>query len=150
MYMNIKYSFIPIMLLLVSFGSCNLTSGSFPFAEIYSVNSEELELIKAIEKFKTENPKYSVPDKFTIYDGRRDNADYWYHVYFFYDYKETIVKCWVRPSGRGKTSFAFVGLNEGLKSGNWKFVNRDFNDEENEEQKRKFEKFILNEILENL
>ena len=51
-------------------------------------------------------------------DGRRNEKDHWYHVYFYYQQENEIVKTWVRSSESG-TTFAFVGINSGLTLGNW-------------------------------
>lgn len=49
-----------------------------------------------------------------------------------------------RPAEKGKTTFAFVSINEGLTLGDWKEINIDFSRSENKEEKKKFEERILN------
>lgn len=129
-----------------SFVSCNLAPGSYPYAEQYEIQCEEADLIMAVKKFKAENSDYLVPSQLQIIDGRRDENDYWYHVYFYYKNENQLVQTWIRKSSKGKTTFAFVAINESLTLGNWKNINKDFSNKENKIQKKKFENLLLNKI----
>ena len=70
--------------LLFSCISCNFAPGSYPYAERYEINCSEFDLINAVEKFKRDNPEYLVPTQTQLNDGRSDENDHLYHVYFYY------------------------------------------------------------------
>jgi hypothetical protein len=106
----------------------------------------ESDLILAIEKFKMENPEFNLPSQAQLKDGVRDENDPWYHVYFYYESENEIVKTWVRKISDGGTTFAFVAINDGLTLGKWKDINNGYSRKENKLQKEKFERLILNEI----
>ena len=143
----ISNSFIMLYLMLM-FGciSCSLAPGSYPYAERYEISCSESDLILAIEKFKMENPEFNLPSQAQLKDGRRDENDHWYHVYFYYESENKIVKTWVRKVSDGTTTFAFVAINDGLTLGKWKDINNGYSKKENKLQKEKFERLILNEI----
>lgn len=126
--------------------SCNFAPGSYPYAERYEIKCDESDLINAVERFKGENPEYLVPAQTQLIDGRRDENDHWYHVYFYYRNDNEIVKTWIRKSGEKTTTFAFVGINNGLTLGNWKEINKGYSNKDNKLQIEKFERLILNEI----
>jgi len=82
-----------------------------------------------------------------LHDGRitgDPDHSYWYHIYFYYPEEHLTIHTWTRPDAKGSTSFAFVGLSEGL--GTIREINRDFSKEENKAQKRKFELLIVEKI----
>lgn len=135
-----------IIAITVWFG-CNFAPGSYPYAEQYEVNLDEKSFIEAIRVFKTNNPEYIVPEQTMLIDGRKDDADHWYHIYFYLKDEQKIIYTWVRSDGKNKSTFAFVSVNDGLTLGNWKNINHDFNNNENEKYKRKFEERILKRIL---
>lgn len=120
--------------------------GSYPNAEKYELEVTSSELIDLIQKFKAENPIYKVPDHLHLEDGRTSASDHWYHIYFYYHKENQIVYCWFRPEGRGRVTFAFVGINDSLDLGNWKMINKDFSRSENRQQIQLFEKRILDNI----
>ncbi|MCC7296956.1 MAG: hypothetical protein IT244_01380 [Bacteroidia bacterium] len=51
-----------------------------------------------------------------------------------------------KPAENNKTDLALVSINQGLDIGNWKDVNKEFGDLENQKVKTKFEKSILSPI----
>ncbi len=108
----------------------------------------ESDLIKVIQDFKKNNPHYIMPAETHLSDGRKNEPgqNYWYHIYFYDQDENEIIKCWTRPHGSKKTTFAFVGINQGLDLGNWKMINKDFSILENRNEKIKFEERILNKI----
>lgn len=132
--------------------ACNFAPGSYPYREEYELNVLESTLVEAIQDFKKDNPQYIVPEQTQLIDGRSNETrqDYWYHIYFYYKDENKIVKCWTRPSEKGKTTFALIGVGQGLELGNWKMINKDFSRSENKEEKKKFEERILNKIKEKL
>jgi hypothetical protein len=140
--------FIFALLILGSLG-CNVP-GSYVYAEEYILDMESSKLITIVRQFKNDHPEYVVPASLHIVDGKRDSADLWYHVYFFYPVENRIVKTWIRSTPDDKTTFAFVCLNEGLILGHWKYINKDFSFFENRRQKQLFEKRILRPINEEI
>ncbi len=139
-----------ILVFLCTLTSCNLAPGSYPNAELYEINSSEIGLIRAVENFKVEHPEYSVPAQVKLKDGRRNASDHWYHVYFYYEKENEIVKTWIRKSNKNMTTFAFVAINEGLTLGNWKDINKSYSSKDNKLQKEKFERLILEKIKKQL
>lgn len=146
--MSAKKIFILLTLACQLFIGCNnIAAGSYPYAEVYNVDMPESCLIQKINDFKKANPDYNVPGEVGLVDGRLKNNDYWYHIYFYYNDNDQIIKAWTRPAANGKTSFAFIGINQGSTLGNWKMINSDFSREEDQEQKERFEQLILKRIL---
>lgn len=138
--------FVLISILIFSCMSCGFDPGSYPYAEKYEISCSESDLANIIEIFKEENPEYRVPTQTQLKDGRRNDNDHWYHIYFYYAKENEIVKTWIRKSSKGKTTFALVAINDGLTLGNWKDINKDYSKKENRLQKEKFEHLILKEI----
>ena len=138
------------VIILLKIIACNFAPGSYPYAEEYEINAPESTLVDAIQEFKKNNPQYIVPDQTQLKDGRNDDKDYWYHIYFYYPKENQIIYSWTRPAEKGKTTFAFISINDGLALGNWKEINKDFSRSENTEQKKKFEERILNKIKDKL
>ena len=138
-----------VLIILSRIIACNFAPGSYPYREAYELNVPESILIEAIQDFKKENPQYIVPEQTLFIDGRKNEPflDHWYHIHFYYEDENKIVKCWTRPSEKDKTTFAFIGVGQ---LGNWKMINKDFNRSENKEEKKKFEERILNKIKEKL
>ena len=128
------------------FPSCDFAPGSYPYAERYILNTNEKDLITAIDSFKKSNPKYNVPQSVGLQDGRGNADDYWYHIYFYYPEENQIVYTWVRLEEKSKTAFALVSINDGLALGKWKEINKGFSNAENAEQKKKFEDRILKKV----
>ena len=140
-----------VLIVLYGIATC-FAPGSYPYREAYVINVSESTLIEAIQNFKKNNPQYIVPEQTRLTDGRINEQfrDHWYHIYFYYEDENRIVKCWTRPAEKGKTTFAFIGINQGLELGNWKDINKDFKRSENKAEKKKFEERILNKIKEKL
>lgn len=137
--------------------ACNFAPGSYPYAEIYEINSSEQEVKNAIYKFKEENLDYNVPKvtitnqgSWDLIDESTKNPEYWYKFYFYYKEENKIVFTWIRSYSKNKVKFAFVSINNGLDLGKWKYINKDFSPIENKNEKKKFEERILNKILEKL
>lgn len=146
----------PIALILI-FPSCNFAPGSYPNAETYELHYAENEVKEAIGKVKENNPNFLVPKvtinnqgSWDLLDEQTQDPPYWYKIYFYYKDENQILFTWIRPSGKNRTTFAFVSINNGLDIGNWKDINKDFEGSDNEEQKKKFEQRILNEVKRQL
>jgi hypothetical protein len=117
-------------------------AGSYPYAETFEIKASEAKVIQAVMDYKVKHPESVVPLK-RLTDRRKDSTDYWYHIYFYLPEKNQIVYCWTRPGNKGETTFAIVGINEGLELGNWRRVNQDFGYFENREiLKHLEEKFV--------
>jgi hypothetical protein len=135
-----------------------IAPGSYSRAETYEFNIKEDSLIALIEEFKSENPELTLKqnvnisnnEQFNLVDGRSDSTDYWYSIYFYYPDKNEILHTWTRPKDRNRTTFAFVGINDGLTLGNWRTVNNSFWWWKNQPDIEEFESRILNRIKEKI
>lgn len=144
---------IGFLLLIYLFGWW-FAPGSYPKAERYEFNIPEDSLIAIIKEVKKEHPEINLTKKvsltngksFSLQEGRRDENDHWYSIYFFYPDKNEIIKTWTRPIDQSSTSFAFVSINSGLTLGNWRTINNSFWWWKNEPDKQEFEQRILNKI----
>lgn len=128
-----------------------LAGTQYEFAEDYTFNVCDSNLIQAVELFKIENPQYCVPSQIQLKDGRRssDRSHFGYPVYFYFPEENQILFTLIDQDPfikETKTDFLFVKINEGLVLGNWKDVNRYFDWTKNKAEKRKFEERILNKI----
>ncbi|MGZ4089083.1 MAG: hypothetical protein ACXVNO_00065 [Bacteroidia bacterium] len=147
-----------LLLFLGLYGIASIFSpGSYPNAERYELNYSEEKVIHAINKFKADHPEFSVPKvsvpnsgTFEMEDGKADSLDHWYNVYFYYAKENIILHTWTRPITKNKTTFAFIGINNGLTLGNWQEINDDLGFFENRKTKKEFEERILKQIQNNL
>lgn len=153
--MNLFLRFISIYILL--FQSCDFAPGSYPYAERYEVNFSEDSVKNAIAEFKQDHPEFIVPEVtvdneffWELEDGTAQDPSLWNSFYFYYKESNQIIFTLTRPIHTQKTAIFFVSINEGLKVGDWKRINKDFSREENKKQKDKFENEILNKIKEHL
>jgi hypothetical protein len=144
-------------LLLLATQACDFAPGSYPYAETYELSASEDQVKQAIHRFKQEHPEYSVPKvtidgttTWALIDHQSKDPDYWYVVYFYYPEERRILLTWTRPAEKGKTTFALVGINQGLTLGRWRDINKDFSGSENDELKKAFEERILKKIKEML
>ncbi len=137
-------------MIVIYYLSWSFAPGSYAKAEIYVINLPEQELIDIIEEIKVENQELTLPRQMQdiLKDGRlgKEKFDFWYQIYFYYPDKNQIVKTWTRPKTKISTSFAFVGVNQGLTLGNWKSVNESIFWWRNRPLKDEFEKRILSKI----
>jgi hypothetical protein len=130
------------------------TSVSYPYGEEYRIDAGERQLVNAVNAFKKQHPEYCVPVTLTmpggkegqLLDGPRGKNDYWYHAYFYYPKENQVIKTWMKPIDSSHTTFAFDAVNNGLKIGNWRGVNKDYNEADRETIKQAFEQRILKEI----
>lgn len=117
--------------------------GSYPYAELYESDEDYSVFLDKIKSFKENNPKYQVPNEVGVTDGQ---FKHWYRVYFYFPEENEVLYTWVRKGAGGKTTFALVSINKGLEVGNWKRINKDFNEFENTKYKKQFEKLILDKL----
>jgi hypothetical protein len=144
-------------IILIKVMACNLSAGSYPYAEIYTLNYPEEKVKNAVAKFKEANPEYIVPKvkingqgNWELKDEKPNESNNLTMFYFYYAKENQIILTWIRAKGNNKTTFAFVSINDGLNIGNWKEINKDFNSIEDLEEKTKFEKRILRKIEESI
>lgn len=136
-----------IILFTTNFG-CDInviSAGSYAYAETYLILSSEQSVITAVKDFKVKHPETVVPLS-DVVDGRVDSSDHWFHMYFYLPKENRIVNCWTIPASINQTTFAIVGVNEGLELGNWKYINKDFNALENKNILINIEETLLNPI----
>ncbi|MEX1013633.1 MAG: hypothetical protein WDZ80_00545 [Candidatus Paceibacterota bacterium] len=146
--------FLVSLFLLLYVGAWFMAPGAYPRAEYYEFDIPEDSLISIIETVKYENPDFILPDSvrmpngsFTeLRDGRRDSADHWYSIYFYYPDKNKILKTWTRPINENSTRFAFAGINSGMTLGNWRKINESFWWWKNQPDIDEFEQRILQKI----
>lgn len=78
-----------------------------------------------------------------------ENAEH--HKFYFYDKANNrILFAWTASSGPTTTTFAFVSVNEGLDTQNWKDVNDDYTFFENRKIVNNFEETILARVKKSL
>lgn len=131
--------------------------GSYPYAEHYELDYPEEKVIAAINRLKMTDQSLIVPKvtiqgngQWDLNDGKEKETEHWYSFYFYNREKNQIWFTWTRSSGRNKTTFAFVAVNDGLDLGNWKDINKDFGFFENRKIKKSFEEIILKRVKANL
>lgn len=152
-YLEIMRFFIKFLCIYtLFFQSCNIASGSYPYAEKYIIDYPEDSVISAIKVFKRENPKFTVPQVtiddtnfWNLEDGKTKDS-LWYSFYFYYKPENEIILTLVRQSEKKKTIISLVSINKGLKVGQWQRINKDLISKENRKQKEKFENEILKKI----
>ena len=137
-----------VISMLLGITSCDyFVAGSYPFVERYEMPMSEDVTIQAIKNFKKNNPQYAVPDSFQLIDGRDTTRwDLWYHVYFYYPEEKQVLNTWTRPLTNKITTFAFAAICVDKEHWIWKDINRDFDSDEDDEQKKKFEERIVKKI----
>ena len=126
-------------------GCSYFAAGSYPFAERYLIDTTEEAIVKAINTFKAQHPSFVAPKY--LEDGRKDSSDHWYHVYFYLPEDSLILYCWTRPQSETETAVALVSINEGLGSGNWKDINKDFTSAENKKYLGIFQQRLLKPVM---
>jgi len=140
---TIIISLLSFMVLAYLAGS--ISSGSFNYAQQYQFNVSKAQLIKSIEKYKSENKRYNPP----LNCNARDSLDDYTSnltVYVFYPDQNSIV-CFVIHSHEAKISYIYlVSINEGLTTPYYKRVNKDFDRNDNLKIKAEFKERVLNKL----
>jgi len=137
---------VSILLFIVYQSAKLIVPDHYPNAEEYKLNISDSELIKKVAKFKVDNPQYVPPASMQLVDKWDSKIHFYYYIYFYYSQENKIVFAYIRNDDKPQSIFALVSINDGSSLGNWKDINKDFNDYENEEQKKKFEERILNKL----
>jgi len=132
-----------------------ISAGSYAFSESYHLPYSEASVIKTIQKFKDKNPKYQVPavsissnNTIILEDSRSENG-LWFLAYLYDPTENRILNIAIRGN-KTSTTLEFASINEGLKIGHWKDINRDFSYDENQKLKKRFEESYLNQIKKSL
>jgi hypothetical protein len=127
--------------------SCqNISAGSYPYAEIYRYKINADTLISQLIALKEKDSTLIPPLDLHLIDGKKDSSDYWYNIYFFNKNTKDIYFTWVREQSNEISDVGFVSVNEGLKLGDWKTINNDYDDVKNENKKREFQDLILSKL----
>ena len=116
--------------------------GSYPYAEIYTLNYPENKVQEIIKVIKVKNKNLLPTDSTLIDDSIRNN--HWIRNY--YNLNDRTILTWTRPKSDNETNLAFVGISDSLTHSNWKDINRDLKKEENKRLKIEFETIILEKI----
>jgi hypothetical protein len=127
------------------FLSKKISPGSYDSAETYQLNVQESDLIALVTNFKEDNPQFKVPQKLKLIDHRNNH---WYVIYFYFPDQNQIIYTWTRPSGKRKTTWALVSVNNGAMTEKWKDINKDLDYSESHEQIKRFEELVLNPVKE--
>ena len=140
-----------IILCLISlcfyFWSCNsFSAGSYAYAEIYHYDVSANNLINKISSLKEKDSTLVPPTFLHLTDGKSDSLDHWYSIYFYNKNKNEIIFIWIRANGKQSANLAFVGVNQGLSLGNWKYINKDYQRDKNNKKKEEFRQLILDKI----
>ncbi|MBO0593392.1 hypothetical protein I2486_18500 [Cellulophaga sp. E16_2] len=131
---------------LILMASCNLSAGSYPYAEIYLIKLPEEQLVTKINNFKDNNIEYKVPSSLGLVDGKSSPNDHWHNFYFKNPKNNQIIKTWVRKNTNNNTKFAFISIKDDTSLGHWKNINKDFDTKRNKETIQEFESIILKKI----
>lgn len=145
---NLKVPVIITFIVLIAIGFfyflSKLAPARYPDAEYYIIELPKNELVKRVMTFKEENAMYNPPTENKLEDKTDEVGDYRFYIY--YSDRSEILHCLVRGDS-SKGLIAFDAVNKGLTLGNWETINRDFDDDANEFQKKLFKERIVNPIL---
>ena len=84
-----------------------------------------------------------------LIDGRTDSLGHWDHFYFYNQERNQVIYTRVR-GGKSKSKMAFVGVYDSSFEKRWKYINQDFDSENNKEYKKLFEEEVLNPVKKTL
>ncbi|MBS1771517.1 MAG: hypothetical protein JST82_01565 [Bacteroidetes bacterium] len=126
-----------------------MAGGSYPYAQRYTFNRPEQQVLDAIKQFKTQHPDYVAPLSFGLPEGRGDSSEY-YDIYFYYPDKNQVAYCWTHPDGAGKTTLALVSINGGKDLHDWYVLNSGYNLWKDWKTKEDFETRVLSELRKTL
>ncbi len=120
--------------------------GSYPYAEIYTLNFPENSVQNAIKNVKIKNSKLLVADSTFTDDTIR--KVHWIHNY--YNLNNRTIHTWTRAENDSVTYLAFVSVSDSISKFNWENINKDFSKYENDKLKKEFEINILYKIKQEL
>jgi len=143
--MKLSKIFLVIAIIVVSFlmwVGYQIKPGLYVDAEEYEFDCSQAELIESINDLKHRSG-YEIPEYIGIKDGKRDNP--YYIIYFYYAQENQLLITAVGNSG-GKSKLSFIAVAPHLNLSKWKDINRDFDDKENEIQKRIFQERVVDKL----
>lgn len=146
-----------ILLILLINSSCKdfninlFSAGSYPYAEYYTIDLPEKEVINRLTKLKEANPTYKVPKfqwagkEVELKDGR---DSHWYFFYFNFQDRNEIVSFWTRRGeNANETTIALTNVSKEDGSNPKTYtINKDTPKKYNSEIKKIFEARILDKI----
>jgi hypothetical protein len=121
-----------------------IDSGSYSDAEQYQFEVTDSVLIIAIKNFKDANPDFRVPKSVNLTDS---TENYKYHFYLYDSREDNLIHCFILSAdGSNKASIYLDAINSGLRLGNWKVVNEDYDRTANLEVKKEFREKVLDKL----
>lgn len=123
------------------------SAGSYAYAESYTIDLSEQETINRVNKLKKKNSNMMPP---TMWDGTEYNMEderhnHWYFVHAYIKDEQRTIVFYIRGDWK-PTTIALISATEKGKLRSWKFINKDFDDDENEHIIKWFEENILKEL----
>lgn len=147
-----RYKIVSLVILIILF-SCKdankFSAGSYPYAEVFEITLPKEDVIHKIDSIKT-NEKLQVPSfewagkETFLQDKTLENG--YYIFYIFLKESNQIIYSYIRETNSKETKIGLVRVQNGLSLGNWKEVNKDLSEEENERLKKIFEEKIISKI----
>lgn len=148
-----KYKKYFILILLIILHSCKdvnkFSAGSYPYAEVFEIPFPKESVIHKIDSVKI-NEKLQVPPfewagKETLLKDKTLKNGY-FVFYIFLEKRKQIIYSYVKETASNKTKIGLISVQNGLTLGNWKEVNKDLSEEENEQLKDLFKEKIISKI----
>jgi hypothetical protein len=135
-------------LIIIFYVGGTYSSGSLGYAQQYQFNVSNTQLIKAVERFKSENKSFNPPPNYSEPDSADTYIPDFFNVYLFYYDQNSIVYLVIDKDHQdiNKSTIYFVSINEGLKGPFYKRVNKDFDRDDNLKIKKEFEERILKKL----
>ena len=134
-----------VCFLVIAYFGGMLSSGSYRYAQQYEFKINKNQLIRAVEKFKSEHNTFNPPPNYTERDGF-DTSNMHFNVNVFYRKENTIVYFFIDNEDSNSSFINLVSINEGLKAPEYKRVNKDFDRKDNLKVKKDFEERILDKL----
>ncbi len=142
----ILIAFAVMILAWLIYFAMNFAQTMYPNAEYYKTDFTYSELVAQVKAFKQNVIKYNPPDSLGYIDQKDDYDSYIFHIY--YAENDEILFCVVK-NNQVKSSILFVSIAKAGKLSYWEDINRDFDDDANEYQKKLFKERIVDPILKN-
>lgn len=146
--------FIINVICLLAILSCNdinkFSAGSYPYAEVYLINSSQERVINELDSLKKINTELQVPvfkwagTEVLLSDKIQKNG--YFVFYIFIKEKNQIIQSYIGEEDNNHTKIGLISVQNGLSLGNWKQVNKDLSDEETEQIKEIFKKEVISKI----
>lgn len=127
--------------------SCSmLSAGSYPGAEIYQFTITKDSLIRSLSKLRRRDTSLLVPESYHINDNAAPGSSPFYYMYFYNPEGETMYLTFVRSQITDNSAeLALVRVYD-EKTGKWRTINKDLSYADNLQEKKNFERLIVNRI----